>query len=691
MAGVGASPTDQLKSARRASDKFILLIIAMVQAYAPWLPGVWRRVTARRWRYGVMLALGFAYVCFSQHRLVGVLADAGLDDALFVRGARALVDGQWLGAYSNVTLAKGPGYTFFLALNALLGTSIILLQSALYAFSCAVFTDSIFRLSRSSVLSLTMFAVLLWHPLAFPVHIVRDDIYGAQSLLYVGCLIRLVLREDGHAWRRFWAVATGLAFAWLWVTREEGVWVIPPTILLCAPGLWASRSRWMRLALFPATAALILALIATANLAAYGTFTIVDFKGRAYSKAVAALQSVRVGSPEPYVPVPARVREAVYQVSPAFRSLKGYFDGPGRGFTQFGCPFYPNSCGDYAGGWFIWAFRDGVAQAGHYGSSADAAAFYDQITSEVRKACDSGRLHCVTSSIPFMPAVTSAQLSQIPSKVRRAVEILTARAGVEPTPDSSGAAAELETTWEFDGYPRRMRAESDPPGQLMGWYYAKSGSWIELACQAYGRTQIVPVARRSSQDIASHFKDDAAGDRRFSITFPPGATCRVRPAGSPDAGFSYLELSRQPDWQLGGGQMHIDKYGSGDRTPLEDFARRALGALLRLYKRFTPLLIVGAIAGYLAHAVMLLRRSARLDGYWLFVHALWLAVAGRCAILILVDISSFPAVTPTYLAATAPLVYAALLLMAWLPLQEIISRRAKPSGQAAQPDRVSTV
>lgn len=40
--------------------------------------------------------------------------NAGYDDALMVNMANSIADFHWLGAYSNVTLLKGPFFRFFL-------------------------------------------------------------------------------------------------------------------------------------------------------------------------------------------------------------------------------------------------------------------------------------------------------------------------------------------------------------------------------------------------------------------------------------------------------------------------------------------------------------------------------------------------------------------------------------------------
>ena len=102
--------------------------------------------------------------------------------------------------------------------------------------------------------------------------------------------------------------------------------------------------------------------LAACNFAAYRTWAIVDFKGGGYSRAVNALQSVRTGPPVAYVPVPAKVRARVYTASPTFASLRPYLEGPnGEVYRHVSCEVYATTCGDYAGGWFIWALRDAAA------------------------------------------------------------------------------------------------------------------------------------------------------------------------------------------------------------------------------------------------------------------------------------------------------------------------------------------
>lgn len=74
----------------------------------------------------------FLYVFFIQNLPLSILLPRAHDDALFIGQAQSLIGGDFLGIYNQMTLAKGPVYSYFLALNNLLGLPINLTQSFLY-------------------------------------------------------------------------------------------------------------------------------------------------------------------------------------------------------------------------------------------------------------------------------------------------------------------------------------------------------------------------------------------------------------------------------------------------------------------------------------------------------------------------------------------------------------------------------
>ncbi len=69
----------------------------------------------------------------------------------------------------------------------------------------------------------------------------------------------------------------------------------------------------------------------------------------------------------------------IYQQSPSFAKVKSYLDPDGKPSPwNYGCDLQPQTCGDIAGGWFIWAFRDAAQSVGMYKNAYTAAQFYEQ-------------------------------------------------------------------------------------------------------------------------------------------------------------------------------------------------------------------------------------------------------------------------------------------------------------------------
>jgi hypothetical protein len=629
----------------------------------------------------IVLLASLLYVCLSTHLPVSVFASTRHDDAWYYEHAAALVAGQWLGQFSQMTLMKGPGYSFFLALNFLLGLPVILSQALLYILACTLFAQAIFRLSHAANLSLATFLLMLWHPAIFPVRLIRDDIYAAQTLIFLACVIHVLLLPLTSRFQHWWAIAGGLSLAWLWLTREEGVWILPAIAILCAVRLWQERSRLPALLLFAGSAGVAAAIVASGNFIAYRTLAIVDFKGSAYSNAVSALQSVRVGEPVAYVPVPGKVRDQIYAASPSFAALKPYFEDVGKGYMQTGCKVYPSTCGDYAGGWFIWAFRDAVAWAGHYRTPQDAAQFYDQLTAEVRSACRSGELQCTSGLVAYMPPVTEPQWQQVPAKLGQLVSLLLSQSLAPAAPQSSGSAAQLKAMWAFEGFPRRTRAPSDPTG-FSGSFYAKSDLWLQLRCSGGTENWAVPIRHLASPDIATHFNDATATGRRFSVELPIDATCGLQLAG---AGPNDISLSHEQLLAGYGGviapdtQLHIDSFDDAPPNVAERYARWVVEKLSTFFGFCMPALAAAAGLSYVAHLILLKRGALRADNYWLLTHMLWLLVLSRVTILLLVDLSSFPAFNNKYLSASFPLLCSALLLTLYLPFR----KNAKAESYAA--------
>jgi len=416
------------------------------------------------------LAVVYAFAClafivYSLHQPVAFIEGTRLDDAWFARTAESLLDGRWMGSYDQTTLIKGPAFSYFLALNHIAGMPVTLTLALAFVAATSYLCWVLWRFGGlHQVVAFSLFVLLLLQPALVPTRVVRDGIYHSLFLVVLAASLAIALdRRPGVPWAH--AVAAGLSLGFLWITREEGIWVLPALLLLALVGWRARRGsgnrRWwlVGLATVLFVAALPALVTSTVNRIEYGTFAVVDFTGGPFQSALKDLDSISAGGEIPHVPVSRAALTAAFDVSPAARELQAYFDGPAILGLRTTCLTYPEACGEVAGGWFAWALRDASAAAGHYSSSAEADRYWNQISKEIRIACESGSLRCSSNPIPLLPVIGSDVLGRIPEAMVRAAEMTVYHADNRspPTLASRGTADELNRTSQLLGRPLLTR------------------------------------------------------------------------------------------------------------------------------------------------------------------------------------------------------------------------------------------
>lgn len=600
---------------------------------------------------------------------VEVLAGAGYDDAWFWLRAQSIADGHWMGDYDKMTLMKGMGYSLFLAAGHALGLSVMTAQALLYALACLLLGSAVQRISGRPWLALLLLLAVQWHPAALSwSRVIRDNIAAAQVLLLLAALLHFLcaLRAGRRGWG--WAVLCGWTLGWLWLTREDGIWVVPGLMLPTLGFAWqirgdARRRRALAIGALAGLTAFVVppGLVATTNLAKYGVFVTNDFRGGAFDDAMAALQRVRVGESVAFVPVPAKVREAIYAVSPAFARLRPYLEVEDQNGTHAGCGDHSRSCATYAAGAWPWVLRKASESAGAYADARTADAFYRQVAVEVERACEDGRLRCAQGVIELMPAMTPAQWRSLPASLGTATSMLLWQGRRDGWGGGHVEVPAALPMWAFVGRPPVLEDPDRLGDRVVGWFYDPGGAWIGLACGGTGVAK--PVPRAPSPDIAAHFGDPAAQASRFNIVVPMSEECVFESiADSGQVRVGDISDSRR-NFALGSGHLHVDSVHAGipSSAQARPAARRLRAAISRVHAFVLPGLAGAGLVAF-AWVSLLAMRERRFDLLWFLATAAWALIAARMALLILVDISAFPAIRIHYVQPVFPLLSLAALL-----------------------------
>ncbi|MEX0405823.1 hypothetical protein ABGN05_09135 [Aquibium sp. LZ166] len=613
----------------------------------------------------VCLLAAVVNVVIATHTPMTLLADAFGDDATFIRAANTLLSGNYLGDYNSATLTKGPGYSIFLALGHLTGLAASLTIALFFLTALAAFSYMVARTYGAFLAGALVFVLGALHPVLPMERFVRDSIYPAQVLLMLAAFMAAFYVFRYRPFR--FGILAGLALGWFWLTREEGPWVIPGLGLLAFGGFavaWRDGRGFRQ----PAYASLAIAggllfcnlAYITANWAAYGSFVGNEFKEKNFSRALSLLQSVRDGDQIPYVPISKSTRRVVYGVSPTFALLEKGLDPTNRPIADHGCQFYKQTCGDYAGGWFIWHFRSAAADVGAFESPETASVFFGKMADEIEAACRADRLTCEPGFLSLMPQVHPEQVRMLPTKFLHASGFLMDPARLIHDRPSSGSLDLRNFALDVLNYPR-IRSTAGPGRTLIlrFWWTPKAEAWPAFTVMdAAGFPAIQTLEYQAAGGRP------ASGPVGLTITTRCDVKCTLLVEPGPGRERLTIPLADAFDepktYATAYGRLLLsvnDTLPDGQESTI---VPRIRGMIAAAYVPLLWVLVPLGVATMAVAAPMSLFRRAHLECAVLAA-SLWGLVICRLALIALIEISAFPAMNKYYLGPAIILVIPAAL------------------------------
>jgi hypothetical protein len=376
------------------------------------------------------------------------------DDLLFVRLAHYLAAGQWLGPYDNLTLAKGMFYPMFIAAAFWTSVPLKIAEQIVYLVACLV-TAGLARRFAGNGLGVLLFAALAFNPVSWDfalARVLRQGVYFSLSLAVVTLVVIIAHPYPGQAGRSvlrtvLLGISLGLVGAAYWLTREEGVWLLPAIAVVLAvaflgifrpnrspvsdgsvsPGL-SSKLKAIAVPLAIALVAFTSAdwVVAGLNYRQYGIFETNEFRAKSFLRAYGALSRIKHDHWRYLITFPQDVRLRAYAVSPAARELSPFLEGPTRDrWLQITC-FYGTikPCDEVQTGFDMWELRDAVADAGHYKSGADAMRFYDTLADQIDAACGAKTIPCLPPRATMQPPFRRDYLKLTPSAAKQITRVV---------------------------------------------------------------------------------------------------------------------------------------------------------------------------------------------------------------------------------------------------------------------------
>ncbi len=629
-----------------------------------------------KWLASAILLVTIVKLWLVSPRTVTALSSLTHDDALFVRLARNIIEGKWLGAYDSLTLSKGPFYPIWIAINFFMGTPLIFSQHLLYIAACIVFIIAIRPLVQRPLVLLLFYTVMIFNPMSYSspmmTRVIRAGIYPALTIFTISCAIALLARYKNPSGNlAVWSAGLGLSLSAFWLTREEGMWLVPALLIITgftAVMIFLYEENKKKIAFCVAPFIIwvfLLGAVSFINFIHYGVFTIVDFKNSSFKDAYGALTRVRHKDWNPKIPVPRETRERIYNVSPAFARLKPFLEGElGRNWTTPPCMHF-GICDDIGGGWFLWAFRNAVARAGYYKTAEEADRFYKTMAREINEACENKSLNCTGRRSTLAPRWHREYTGPFIRKLGDAAWFLVRFKGFSPWPQASvGTYEQLQPFQDIVGpiTPPKTHGVSI----IKGWVFHASRDVTLLVHKKDGGMDETSISFKDDPGIYDYFLRKKGMDlpnakkaKRFKIQ----TSCQDCELFAEDSSGNVIRrIPVKKIRSIRGPQLYLNidsfvsiKNPAPHRTKIFLLKNYTLKGIARAYQLISPAAAVLALLIHIIYTIQLIR-SRRINSIFIINTALILSTTAMLSILAMIHISLFRAIIPEYLAPLYPAV-----------------------------------
>lgn len=629
------------------------------------------------------------------------------DDSLFLNIAYQILEGNWLGEYNKLTLAKGCFYPLFIAFNFILGLPLLLSQRILYIISGLILIHSLKLFCiKSRTILLLIFVIYIYSPTSFAItRVIREGIYSSLTIMVLaGAIGWLSSLEQNHKKNKNinlgWSIYLGLSLGAFWLTREEGVWIIPSLTIIAityfARLFVLNRNKTNQNKLKIGLISLLLPfmifattinIISMINFINYGIYTTVDIKSKGFVEAYSALMRVK-SQYKPFIPVSKEAREKIYQISLAFKELQPALE-TNNGFISESCREIPSTCqeNDYAGGWFIWGLRDAVAKAGYYVNANQTNKFYQKIAQEINQACDEQKLDCK----PFKKSLTPEfRLNYVQPLIKSVLDSfkLILRNIYESTEFSQGNTEGIVFFQDITHNrlnPLQLKAVKKENRdyilfQINGWAFLDNRSKYFVGLSSKEKPVNFETEYLASEDLVRHFHDEQLNQSRFSMK----GSCYIN-----DCILSFYQsqniLAEVPLEIIKNGydsnqstiNYHIDSFKIADfdesleaniflnqeRTlRLEDFKSEVIFLISKIYIFFLPILFITSFFVFIGLFFYKIKYKNRIKMIFWINLSLFLAILSRVLLFSYVNVSSYNSIKLHYLSPCIP------ILLVWIIL-----------------------
>jgi hypothetical protein len=329
---------------------------------------------------------------------------------MFVRLANSLLQGNWLGEFTNYNLIKTPGFAFWMAISKIIGIPLLLFTHTLYLLASTFLSKQLSLFLQDNTIFIKILIILSLNPFIFSKNasrIYREMLIASLLILILAMFIFSVNKKSelNKYFNLFGLMSTGLLVGVIYIVKVDPIiWAVLPisVFVIFLDKKFGSKKNFpsylKSIVIIILFILLVPLTVALKNYNFYGLFQTNVFSEGSLPKLINTLESISTTKPNhPYVTVSNEQRQIAYNVSPTFSEIRSYLELPnGQGWRFQSC-IKLNICSESAT-WFNLELNDAYVTLVNSNSRIYKKKL-DATVIDIEKACSSGRIVCDQSSI----------------------------------------------------------------------------------------------------------------------------------------------------------------------------------------------------------------------------------------------------------------------------------------------------
>jgi hypothetical protein len=364
-------------------------------------------------KYGFYIAalvlIVFKWMLF--HNILPQVRYSPFDDNLYVNRAANLLSGNFFGDFNAYTLAKLPGFSYWLYLSRSAEIPYLLGINCLYILSGIYFLWPLKGKVNSGSLLLT-FALYLLNPITLSsgwVLPMREPLSCILSVLMVGSCLHILNLINARC-LTIHNIVLALTISFLILLREEDklLWVYLfgfSTLIAYINRKNLRISMHTFLVTFLIPAALIIfsnQLVRIEIEKQYGLPIINDFSEGEFPKMIVAIRNVDSVVDNRLVMIPKDTIKKISEKVPEFSKIAERLPNPGP--HTFSCTLQ-GVCREWSNGWMLWFIKQAAYDLGYTDTLLKSQQFFKKMRLEIQNLCTANELKCTQKGDKLLPPI----------------------------------------------------------------------------------------------------------------------------------------------------------------------------------------------------------------------------------------------------------------------------------------------